>query len=83
MNFPDRYISWEGGHALKRCEERNKEPSEVESVIRNSGIVEKRRDGRYNVDGCIGGEVTRVIVAEIRTDAVVVVTVFGRGVPCS
>ncbi len=82
-NFPDRYISWEGGHALQRCAERNKPPAEVELVIRNSNLVERRSDGRFNVDGCIGGEVTRVVVAEIRDDALVVVTVYGRGVKCS
>jgi len=83
LNFPDRYISWEGGHALKRCEERGKEPSDVEKVIRTSGSVEMRADGRYNIDGCIGGEITRVVVAEVRSDAIAVVTVFGRGVRCS
>lgn len=83
VNFPDRSISWEGGHALKRCAERHKEPSDVENVIRNSAAVERRRDGRYNVDGCIGGEMTRIVVAEARWDAIVVITVFGTGLPCS
>ena len=83
MNFPGRYISWECGHALKRCEERDKAPSDVEDVIRNSRSVGKRADGRYNIDGCIGGEITRIVVAEVRLDAIVVVTVFGRGERCS
>jgi len=50
VNFAGRYISWEGGHALKRCEERGKEPSDVEKVIRTSGSVETRADGRYNIE---------------------------------
>lgn len=83
MNFPGRYISWEGGHALKRCKERGKKPSDVEKLIRNSVSIAKRADGRYNIEGCIGGEITRVVVAEVRPDAVVVVTVFGRGAWCN
>ena len=83
MNFPGRYISWEGGHALKRCQERGKDPSDVETVIRTSVLIEKRADGRYNIEGCVGGEITRVVVAEVRSEAVVVVTVFGKGVRCS
>jgi hypothetical protein len=75
--------SWEGGHALKRGEERGKDPAAVEKLIRSSVSVAKRADGRYNIDGCIGGEITRVVVAEVRSDAIVVVTVFGRGAWCN
>lgn len=82
-NFPNRYISWEGGHALKRCEERKKSPAEVEQVIRTSPFVMAKADGRYDIDGCVGGEMTRVVVVETRADALVVVTVYGRGVKCS
>jgi hypothetical protein len=82
-NFPDRFISWEGGHALTRALERGKEPSEVERVIRSSPSVQRRQNGRYAIDGCIGGEVTRIIVTVARSDALVVVTVYGRGTPCS
>lgn len=82
-NFQGRYISWEGGHALQRCAERGKSPTEVESVIRESRHLEQRADGRWTIDGCIDGEVTRIIVAEAREDALVVVTVYGRGIRCS
>jgi hypothetical protein len=45
--------------------------------------VAKRADGRYNIDGCIDGEITRVGGAEVRSDAIVVMTVFGRGAWCN
>ena len=65
--------------------ERGISPSEVERMIRTSKLCELRSDGRYNVDGCVGGVVTRAIVAERGQDAVVMVTVYvvGRGVKCS
>lgn len=33
--------------------------------------------------GCVGGEMTKIIVKPVREDALIVVTVYGKGVPCS
>ena len=82
-NFEDRYISWEGGHALKRCTDRQKSPSEVEQVIRTSPDLTERADGRWDILGCVDGELTKIIVEPVRKDALKVVTVFGKGAPCS
>jgi len=81
-NFSGRYIEW-SSHALQRCSERGKSPAEVERMIRMSRLCEQRADGRYRVDGCVGGEVTSAVVAERGSDAAVIVTVYGRNVRCS
>jgi hypothetical protein len=82
VNFEGRRISWEGGHALKRCEERGKDPAEVEQAIRNTRYATEREDGRWELDACVGGEVTRIVVKDLG-DRVVPVTIYGRGVKCS
>jgi hypothetical protein len=82
MNFPGRRIAWDGGHALKRCTERGKDPAKVEKAIQDTPYISLRADGRYELDACIDGEVTHILVVDL-TDRVVPVTVYGRGVKCS
>jgi hypothetical protein len=80
-DFGTMPIEWRGGHALTRCQDRGKNPSEVEDAIR-AGNATERASGRWEFYACIGGEMTSIIVV-VSHGVIVPVTAYGRRVPCS
>ncbi len=82
-DFGKTQIIWGGGHSLDRSDERSKPPDEVERVIRYSEHqIPGRKPGRWEIIGCIGSEVTRVVVQESGNE-LIVVTVYGEGKRCN
>lgn len=82
-DFSQYQIIWCGGHGLERSEERRKIPPDVEKVIRSvKDGSPGRKNGRWELLGCIEGEWTRVIVQVIGEDQLCVVTMYGEGKRC-
>lgn len=55
----------------------------MENVIRRQTAVEPRADGRYELYGCIGGEITKVVCGDAPDGVLVVITVHGMEKRCS
>ena len=69
-------------HALQRAEQRSKTVDDVESVIKSPRSTQSEGGSRWRLTGCVRGRVLHVVVAELGSSSVKVVTVYGEARTC-
>lgn len=82
-DFSTHRITW-SPHALDRQAERSKSIESVERLVRTSQYqIPSQFEDRWEVLGCVDGEMSTVVVKPFGHKSLVVITVYGVGLPCS